>query len=319
MLIFFQELRGVFDTELVINETLYFSIPMSPSPKNPACCCGGGTPAATTKPPTAKYFCPMCPGVESNVPGDCPQCGMALELNPRWVGSEEESDTELHSITRRLLLGLVLTMPIFVLAMSHMIPAWGRGEWASGDMARWIQFLLATPVVIWSGSPFFQRGWRSLRNGRGNMFTLISLGVGSAYFFSTAAMLFPRFFPEGRGHHGLPDLYFEAAAVITVLVLLGQYLELRARRQTGSAIRSLMALTPKTARRISNNGDEEVALDDIRVGDLLRIRPGEKIPVDGRVIEGRSAVDESMLTGEPVPVEKSLGDTVTGSTINSTG
>lgn len=261
----------------------------------------------------------MCPGIESDVPGDCPQCGMALELNPRAIANEVESDSERQSITRSLLLSVVLTIPVFVLAMSHMMPEWGRISWASSEMARWAQFLLSTPVVLWCGLTFFQRGWRSLRQRRWNMFTLISLGVGAAYFFSATAMLFPHFFPKGGGQHGPPDLYFEAAAVITVLVLLGQYLELRARRQTGSAIRSLMALTPKTAFRISINGDEEVPIDDIRVGDRLRIRPGEKIPVDGKVMEGRSTVDESMLTGEAVPVEKSVGDTVTGGTINATG
>ena len=261
----------------------------------------------------------MCSGVERDVPGDCPKCGMALELNPRWIGKTEERDTELQSITRRLLLSVALTIPVFVFAMSHMLPTWGKGLWASGETSRWIQFLLSTPVVFWAGWPFFQRGWRSLRQRRLNMFTLVSLGVGAAYFFSAAAMLFPHFFPKGSGHHGPPDLYFEAAAVITMLVLLGQYLELRARRQTGSAIRSLIALTPKTALRISINGDEAVPIDVIRVGDLLRIRPGEKIPVDGKVTEGRSAVDESMLTGEPLPVEKSLGDSLTGGTINSTG
>ena len=276
-------------------------------------------PAAAAKPATSKYFCPMCPGMESDAPGDCPQCGMALELNPRSIGNEEDSDAEIQSITRRLLLSVVLTTPVFVLAMSHMIPGWGHGTWASSETSRWIQFLLSTPVVLWAGWPFFQRGWRSLRQRRLNMFTLVSLGVGAAYFFSAAAMLFPHFFPKGSGHHGPPDLYFEAAAVITVLVLLGQYLELRARRQTGSAIRSLIALTPKTARRISINGEEEVSIDLIRVGDLLRIRPGEKIPVDGKVTEGRSAVDESMLTGEPLPVEKSVSDKVTGGTINATG
>jgi Cu+-exporting ATPase len=261
----------------------------------------------------------MCPGIESDAPGDCPQCGMALELNPRSIGNEEESDAEIHSITRRLLLSVVLTIPVFVLAMSHMIPGLGRSGWASGEMARWIQFLLSTPVVLWAGWPFFQRGWRSLRQRRLNMFTLVSLGVGAAYFFSAATMFFPHFFPKESGHHGPTDLYFEAAAVITVLVLLGQYLELRARRQTGSAIRSLIALTPKTARRIGIKGEEEVPIDVIRVGDLLRIRPGEKIPVDGKVTEGRSAVDESMLTGEPLPVEKSVGDKVTGGTINANG
>ena len=276
-------------------------------------------PASAAKPATSKYFCPMCPGIENDVPGDCPQCGMALELNPRSIGNEEDSDAEIQSITRRLLLSVVLTIPVFVLAMSHMIPGWGHGAWVSGEIARWIQFLLSTPVVLWAGWPFFQRGCRSLRQRRLNMFTLVSLGVGAAYFFSAAAMLFPHFFPKGSGHHGPPDLYFEAAAVITVLVLLGQYLELRARRQTGSAIRSLIALTPKTARRISINGEEEVSIDLIRVGDLLRIRPGEKIPVDGIVTEGRSAVDESMLTGEPLPVEKSVSDKVTGGTINATG
>ncbi len=313
--------------------------------------------AAVTPSTAAKYFCPMCPGVESDQPGDCPKCGMALERNPAWkpaakilytcpmhpeieqdhpgdcpkcgmalepktVAAESDADednAELRDMTRRFWISAVLTLPVFLVAMAHLVPAWRHAEWAVGNVSRWGQFLLSTPVVLWAGWPFFVRGWRSLVNRSLNMFTLIALGVGAAYVFSAAAMLIPHAFPPGSGHGGLPAIYFEAAAVITVLVLLGQVLELRARQRTSGAIKALLGLAPKTARRVTPTGDEDVALDAVQPGDLLRVRPGEKIPVDGEVVEGRTSVDESMLTGEPLPVEKAAGAKVSGGTVNTTG
>jgi len=310
---------------------------------------------AVTPSKAAKYYCPMCPGVESDVPGNCPKCGMALERNPAWKPAAktlftcpmhpeieqdhpgdcpkcgmalepktvkadvEEDDTELRDMTRRFWVSAALALPVFLVAMAHLVPAWRHAEWAVGDVSRWGQFLLSTPVVVWAGWPFFVRGWRSLLNRSLNMFTLISLGVGSAFLFSVAAMLVPQVFPAGAGHAGRPAIYFEAAAVITVLVLLGQVLELRARQRTSGAIKSLLGLAPKTARRVTSDGEEDVALDAVQAGDQLRVRPGEKIPVDGEVVEGRTSVDESMLTGEPLPVEKSEGAKVTGGTVNTTG
>ncbi|MCL4181747.1 MAG: copper-translocating P-type ATPase, partial [Verrucomicrobia bacterium] len=213
--------------------------------------------------------------------------------------------------------GLVLTLPVFVLEMGgHLL---GLDHLISQRTSNWIQMLLATPVVLWAGWPFFLRGWRSLWNRSLNMFTLIAIGVGAAYVFSAVAMFFPQVFPPGSGHGGLPAIYFEAAAVITVLVLLGQVLELRARQRTSGAIKALLGLAPKTARRVTPTGDEEVSLDAVQPGDELRVRPGEKIPVDGEVVEGRTAVDESMLTGEPLPVEKPVGAKVSGGTVNTTG
>jgi Cu+-exporting ATPase len=208
---------------------------------------------------------------------------------------------------------------VFIVAMAHLVPAWSHAEWVSGDVSRWGQFILSTPVVLWAGWPFFVRGWRSLVNRSLNMFTLIALGVGAAYVFSAVAILFPQAFPPATGHTGKPAIYFEAAAVITVLVLLGQVLELRARSKTGSAIRALLNLAPKTARVIQGQEEFDVPLDSVRVGTRLRVRPGEKIPVDGLVIEGKTSIDESMITGEPLPVEKAPGDRVTGSTQNTTG
>ena len=311
--------------------------------------------AAVTPSVAAKYFCPMCPGVESDQPGDCPKCGMALERNPAWkpttktiytcpmhpeieqdhpgdcpkcgmalepktvTTNAEEEDSELSDMTRRFWIGAVLTLPVFLVAMAHLVPAWRHAEWAVGDISRWGQFLLSTPVVLWAGWPFFVRGWRSVRNRSLNMFTLIALGVGAAYTFSAAALLIPQAFPPGSGHGGKPAIYFEAAAVITVLVLLGQVLELRARQRTSGAIKALLGLAPKTARRITSTGEEDVALDAVQPGDLLRVRPGEKIPVDGEVVEGRTSIDESMLTGEPLPVEKNAGAKVSGGTLNTTG
>ena len=343
-----------------------------PIPELPSCCSGKPPGAehshachgpshhehgtAVLKPSAvAKYFCPMCPGVESDKPGDCPKCGMALERNPTWKPAArtiytcpmhpeveqdhpgdcpkcgmalelktatpevEEDDSELSDMTRRFWIGTTLTLPVFIVAMAHLVPAWSHVEWVSGPLSRWGQFVLSTPVVLWAGWPFFVRGGRSLVNRSLNMFTLIALGVGAAYMFSAVAMFFPQAFPSAAGHAGKPAIYFEAAAVITVLVLLGQMLELRARRRTSGAIKALLGLAPKTARRVTPGGEEDVTLDAMHPGDHLRVRPGEKIPVDGEVVEGRTSVDESMLTGEPLPVEKSVGAKISGGTVNTTG
>jgi P-type Cu+ transporter len=264
------------------------------------------------------YTCPMHPEVEQDHPGNCPKCGMALE--PKTVSADTEEDgSELRDMNRRFWIGGVLTLPIFVLAMAHLVPSLSQIEWVSGEVSRWTQFILSTPVVLWAGWPFFQRGWRSLVNRHLNMFTLIAMGVGAAYLFSAVAMLFPSVFPASFARHGKVDIYFEAAAVIVVLVLLGQVLELRARQRTGSAIRSLLNLAPRTARVLRNGEEHEVPLDSVEVGDRLRVRPGDKVPVDGKVVEGRSSVDESMITGEPIPSEKTVGDKVTGGTVNGTG
>lgn len=264
------------------------------------------------------YTCPMHPEVEQDHPGTCPKCGMALEL--KTVSAEtEEDDEELRDMSRRFWIGAALTLPIFVIAMAHLVPAWSRSELVSGTVSRWTQFILSTPVVWWAGWPFFQRGWRSVVNRHLNMFTLIAMGVGTAYVFSAVAMLIPGIFPPAFARHGGVDIYFEAAAVIVVLVLLGQVLELRARKRTGSAIRALLDLAPRTARVIRNGEEQELPLDAVAIGDHLRVRPGDKIPVDGKVLEGRSSVDESMITGEAIPVEKSTGDSVTGGTVNGTG
>ncbi len=304
------------------------------------------------------YICPMCPGVASETPGDCPNCGMALERNPAWVGpaasqplytcpmhpevqqdhpgdcpkcgmalelktvvagTDEEENTELQDLTKRFWVGAVLTLPVFVLAMAHMVPALGRQPWVESHVSRWIQFVLTTPVVVWAGWPFFLRGWRSVVTRHLNMFTLIAIGVGAAFAYSTVAMLAPDLFPPTMRHEGKVAIYFEAAAVIIVLVLLGQVLELRARSRTGSAIKALLNLAPPTARQIAAGGDHEVPLDQVKVGDLLRVVPGDKVPVDGEVVEGHSSVEESMITGEPLPVEKTVGDTVSGGTVNGAG
>ena len=300
----------------------------------------------------------MCPGVESDKPGDCPKCGMALERNPAWVApaagktiytcpmhpqirqdhpgdcpicgmrlepvavtavADDEENAELHDMQRRFWIGAALTLPVLVLAMAHLIPAFAAQAWADSHASRWIQFALTTPVVAWAGWPFFRRGWRSILTRHLNMFTLIAIGVGAAYLFSAVAMLWPGLFPHTMQHDGKVAIYFEAAAVIVVLVLLGQVLELRARSRTGSAIKALLNLAPPTARKVLPGGDQEVPLDQVAVGDLLRVVPGDKVPVDGVVVEGRSNVEESMITGEPLPVEKTVGDKVTGGTVNGTG
>lgn len=266
------------------------------------------------------HTCPMHPEVRQDHPGSCPKCGMALEPVSTMEADEANDDGELLDMQRRFFWSAVLTLPVFITAMAHLVPAWSHAEWANGTTTRWMQFVLSTPVVLWAGAPFFHRAWMSLRHRSSNMFTLIVLGVGAAYFFSAAVMLAPELFPPGLADaHGRLPLYFEAAAVIIVLVLLGQVLELRARARTGDAIRELMELQPKTARLVTPEGDREVPLEEIQPGQRLRVRPGEKLPVDGIVLEGRSQVDESMLTGEPEPVLKESGASVTGGTLNQHG
>lgn len=267
-----------------------------------------------------EYTCPMDPEVRQIGPGTCPKCGMALE--PVTFTVEEESNPELRGMTRRFWTSAALTAPILALMISEMLPGKPLQTWLGPQAVVWTQFILAAPVVLWGGWPFFVRGWQSIVNRHLNMFTLIALGTGAAFLYSVAAALFPGIFPGSfRDHHtGALAVYFEPAAVIVTLVLLGQVLELRARSQTSSAIRALLGLTPKTARIIRPGGaEEDIPLEHVKPGDRLRIRPGEKVPVDGTVREGASSVDESMVTGEPVPVEKDPGSKLTGGTVNGTG
>ncbi|HEY9869921.1 MAG TPA: heavy metal translocating P-type ATPase [Candidatus Obscuribacterales bacterium] len=266
-----------------------------------------------------EYVCPMHPEIVADKPGSCPKCGMALE--PRTVAAEPQENPELVDMRRRFWISVVLTLPVFAIGMSHMLPGNPLPHLVSGSVLNWIQLVLTTPVVLWGGWPFFQRGWASIVNRSLNMFTLIATGTGVAYVYSLVATLFPDIFPASfRVEGGSPAVYFESAAVITTLVLLGQVLELRARSQTSMAIQELLSLAPKTARVVRPDGrEEDISLDHVRVGDLLRVRPGEKVPVDGTVVEGTSSVDESTITGEPTPVQKQVGDTVTGATINGTG
>ncbi len=306
-------------------------------------------------PATSKYYCPMCSEVESDKPGDCPKCGMRLERNPAYDAnssrvwtcpmhpevrkeqpgecpkcgmalepldfSENDEETkELQSLKRKTLVAAVLTLPVLLLAMDSMLPFLSLNQLLNPNIQGWLEFLIATPVIFWAGGIFFARGWRSLVNWNPNMFTLIMLGVGAAYVYSTVAVLFPKVFPDSFRHAGEIPLYFEAGAVITTLVLLGQWLEVRARQQTGKAIQGLLDLAAKTAHRINDKGEEEnVEIELVQKGDRLRVRPGEKIPLDGVILEGRSTIDESMITGEPVPVEKNEGDTLIGATVNQTG
>jgi len=319
-------------------------------------CCGGEAAAAseTADARSAAYICPMCPGVASDKPASCPKCGMALERNHSFTGAasktiytcpmhpeieqdtpgtcpicgmdlesksitvDDEADPELAAMTLRFWVAAALTLPVFILAMAPMvgIPV---AHWIGGDVSRWLQLALSTPVVLWCGWPFITRGAISLRTGNLNMFTLIAIGTGAAYLFSIFAMLFPQFIPDAFREGGAVPVYFEAAAMITALVLLGQVLELRARKQTSGAIRELMSLAPDTARVVRDGEEVVVPLEEVKVGDTLRIVPGEKIPVDGPVISGESSVDESMITGEPTPVKKAAGDAVTGGSVNQTG
>ena len=266
-----------------------------------------------------EYVCLMHPEVVQIGPGSCPICGMALE--PRVATADEPDDTELRDMTRRLWVCAILTAPLFLITMGTMVAGHEATAWIRPGLLAWIELALSTPVVLWGGWPFFERMWASLVSRNLNMFTLIGIGTGTAYIFSLVATVAPGLFPESlRGHDGEIGRYFEAAAVITVLVLLGQVLELRARSKTSGAIRALLGLAPKTARRIAADGNEtDVPLDQVQPGDRLRVRPGEKVPVDGVVVEGRSSVDESMMSGEPVPVSKESGDRVTGATLNGTG
>jgi len=318
--------------------------------KNPDCCAHHESPNEAIR-PTKEWFCPMCPGVESDSPGSCPKCGMALERNPTFrketktiytcpmhpevrqdepgacpicgmalepleTTTDPEEDGELRDMTQRFWVGAVLSIPVVVLAMGAHLPLLDR---IPGLVSAWIQFVLSTPVVLWAGWPFFNRGVRSVLARHLNMFTLIALGTGAAYVFSVVALLAPGILPHSLRHGDMLPVYFEAAAAIITLVLLGQVLELRARAGTGEAIRALLGLAPKTAHRVRNGEEQDVALDSVETGDLLRVKPGEKIPVDGVIVEGRSAVDESMLTGEPVPVEKTAASSVVAGTLNGTG
>ena len=285
---------------------------------------GGQAPAsppgrAGEPPPRTIYTCPMHPEVRRSAPGNCPLCGMTLE--PLQPATETGQNLELRDMTRRFWIGAALAAPVVLLDTATEIPALAAHQWVAPVLSMWIQFALGTPVVIWAGWPLLQRGWNSVRRRALNMFSLIALGVSAAYLYSLAAMFAPGLFPRGlRGEDGLIPVYFEAAAVITVLVLLGQVLELRAREATGGAIRALLNLAPKFARRIHDGGtDEEVSLEAVQVGDRLRVRPGDAVPVDGVVLEGSSAVDESMVTGESIPVAKVAGAKVIGGTLNGTG
>lgn len=265
------------------------------------------------------YTCPMHPEIRQEGPGDCPRCGMHLE--PLAPGGREAGEEELliGSLSLKFWVGLAMTIPIVILAVGEMVPALNLGKLFPPHIFSWLQFLLTTPVVLWAGGFFFVKAWQSLVNRSLNMFSLIALGVGAAYFYSAAAVVFPHIFPEGLRTHGMIPLYFEAAAVITVLVILGQLLEAKARSQTGTAIKSLLGLAAKNAHRIINGREAEVSVEDVRVGDLLRVRPGEKVPLDGIIVEGRTTIDESMISGEPLPVSKASGERVIGATINQTG
>jgi Cu+-exporting ATPase len=285
--------------------------------------CGMTLEAATTAAPASRpeFVCPMHPQIIRDQPGNCPICGMALEPRKASPDSANSINPELVNMTRRFWVGVALTLPLLAVMVSDILPGHPIQHLLAGALLGWIEFVLATPVVLWAGLPFFQRGWESVLHRSPNMFTLIAIGAGSAYFYSVAAVAAPGLFPATfRDMSGSLALYFEAASVITVLVLLGQVLELKARSQTSSAIKALLGLAPKIARRISADGTEiDVPLDEIQVGERIRVRPGEKVPTDGVVIEGRSSVDESMVSGEPIPVEKTVDAEVVGGTINGTG
>ncbi len=282
-------------------------------------CCGSHQPTAapTAGRADAIYTCPMHPEIEQIGPGACPKCGMDLEPKTLQLDARDD-DPELRGMARRFWIAAALTLPVFLISMLPMLGV-PVDRWLGPTMHVWLQLALATPVVLWAGWPFFERGFRSLVTGHLNMFTLIAIGTGAAYLSSVVAVLFPAFIPHQFQHDGVVPVYFEAAAVIITLVLLGQLLELRARHRTGAAIRELLSLAPPVARVMRQGEEREVPLDDVRQGDVLRVRPGEKIPVDGRLTEGTSSVEESMITGEPMPVEKGAGDAVIGGTLNQTG
>src|SRR5262245_16273265 len=325
-------------------------------------CCGThqhgdtiGLAASASRQPGKKYFCPMCEGMESNTPGTCFRCGMALERNPVFLeqnkiiytcpmhpqiqqarpgncpicgmtlepktilAGDEEEQREVNSLSRKFWIALVLTIPVLILAMGHAIPGLNVNAIVPRQIGKWIEFGLATPVVLWAGGFFFTRAWQSIVNRSLNMFTLIAVGVGAAFVFSAVAVIAPGMFPEAFRQHGEVGIYFEAAAVITTLVLLGQLIEAKARSRTGQAIKALLGLAAKTAHRVRDGQEEEIPTEAIQKGDLLRVRPGEKVPVDGVIGEGRSNIDESMITGEPIPVSKGAGDNVVGATVNQTG
>ena len=288
------------------------------APDAPTSAASRAGPAHTPRPGAVVWTCPMHPEIRRAAPGSCPICGMALE--PLEPTVEAGPNPELADMIRRFWIALALALPVFVLEMgSHLVP--GLHHLVPPAVSAWIQFALATPVVWWAGWPFFARAWTSLANRSLNMFTLIAMGTGVAWTYSVAATFAPGGFPAAfRAMDGSVAVYFEAAAVITVLVLLGQVLELRARERTSGAIRALLDLAPRTARRISATGvEEDVAVDDVAIGDRLRVRPGETVPVDGRVEDGRSSLDESLITGESMPVVRAAGDRVVGGTLNQTG
>ncbi|MEQ1848368.1 MAG: HAD-IC family P-type ATPase, partial [Nitrospira sp.] len=304
--------------------SVQYVCPMDPevSETKPGACpvCGMALePADVTVASTrTEYICPMHPEIVQVDPGSCSICGMALE--PRTV-TMEEANPELVDMTRRFWQSVVLGLPILALMVSEMMPSQPLQHLFSGQALVWFQFVLATPVVFWVGWPLFERAWASLVNRHLNMFTLIGLGTGAAYFYSVVATLAPGLFPDSfRGHSGELAVYFEPAVAIIALVLLGQVLELQARSQTSSALKALLGLAPKTARIVRSDGrEDDIPLEQVQVGDQLRVRPGEKIPVDGVVLEGSSAIDESMVTGESIPVEKRAGQKVVGATVNGTG
>jgi Cu+-exporting ATPase len=259
----------------------------------------------------------MHPEIEQDQPGACPKCGMTLE--PKSIGAEEEEQREARSLSRKFWIALVLTIPVLLLAMGHAIPSLNIGSIVPKQIGKWIEFALTTPVVLWAGGFFFARAWQSIVNRSLNMFTLIAVGVGAAYFYSVIAVIAPGIFPASFRRHGEADLYFEAAAVITTLILLGQLIEAKARSRTGHAIKALLGLAAKTAHRVRDGQEHEIAVDEIQKGDVLRVRPGEKIPIDGVIVDGKSNIDESMITGEPMPVSKQAGEKVIGATVNQTG
>jgi Cu+-exporting ATPase len=307
-----------------IPDTCFYICPMDPEVRQlgPGACpkCGMALEPDILLPTTrTEYTCPMHPEIVRSEPGSCPICGMALE--PRTITAAEEQNPELKDMTRRFWVSLALTVPLLVIAMADMLPGMPVHHALGGAGLAWLELLLATPVVLWGGLPFFQRGWASVVNRSTNMFTLIAMGTGVAYGYSLVATLLPGIFPPSfRTMGDRPDVYFEAAAAIVTLVLLGQVLELSARSQTSSALRALLDLSPKMARRLSDDGSEhDIPLGQVQVGDRLRVRPGEKVPVDGTVLEGASAIDESMITGESLPVEKEQGSAVIGASLNGTG